>query len=77
MQKYSTETTNNNKMKLIQRLIISPIILLLLIFAYAMGCVKHFFNFVRYGGEWFSYSKDDPKRMDDIYRILKEQYDKQ
>lgn len=66
-----------NKQRLIPRLIISPIILLLLIFTYAFGCAKHFFRFVRYGGEWVSYTKDDPKRMEDIYKLLKEQHNQQ
>ena len=62
-----------NKRRMIPRLIISPIILALLICTYAFGCFKHFIKYIRYGGEWVSYTKDDPKRLEDIYKLLKEQ----
>jgi hypothetical protein len=62
-----------NKKRLIARLIVSPLILGLLIFAYSVGCIKRFVQYIRYGGEWLTYEKDDIKRMDDIYKLLKEQ----
>jgi hypothetical protein len=65
-----------NKRRIISRLIVSPIILVLLIVSYGIGCIKHFVRFIKYGGEWLSYTKNDAKRMDDIYKFLKENYDK-
>lgn len=61
-----------NKKRIIPRLIVSPIVFALLILTYAMGCVKHFIKFIRYGGEFMTYDKDDDKRMNEIYKILKD-----
>lgn len=62
-----------NKRRIVLRILVSPIILALLIFSYGLGCVKHFIKYIRYGGEWVTYTKGDPKRMEDIYKLLKEQ----
>jgi hypothetical protein len=66
-----------NKKRIITRIIVSPIILALLICSYVIGCAKHFVKYIRYGGEWITYTKDDPKRMDDIFKLLKEQNNEQ
>jgi hypothetical protein len=29
--------------------------------------------YIRYGGEWITYLKNDPKTVQDIYKLLKEQ----
>ncbi len=59
------------KRKIILRLIISPFLLCILIICYAVACFKHWILFIKYGGEWLTYKKDDPKRMEAIYEILK------
>lgn len=64
-----------NKRKFIQRLIVSPFILGILICSYTFGCIKHFGMYLKYGGEWITYTKGDPKRMEDIYKQLKEQHE--
>jgi hypothetical protein len=62
-----------NKRRIVSRILVSPIILALLIFSYALGCLKHFVKYIRYGGEWVTYTKGDPKTIGDIYELLKEQ----
>ena len=62
-----------NKKRIVFRIILSPIILTLLIFTYGIGCLKHFIKYIKYGGEWITYAKEDTKRMEDIYKLLKEQ----
>jgi len=59
--------------KLIIRLIVSPFILGLLIIAYTVGCLKRWIGFIKFGGEWINYEKGDPKTIQDIFKILKEQ----
>jgi hypothetical protein len=63
---------NMNKRKIISRIIVSPLILGILLFSYGKGCLKHFVKYLRYGGEWVTYSKDEPKSMQEIYKLLKE-----
>ncbi len=61
-----------NKQKLIQRLIVAPFVLVLLVVTYTFQLFKHWIGYVRYGGEFITYSKDDPKRLNDIFYLLKE-----
>lgn len=62
-----------NKQRIILRILVSPTIFILLIFTYGFACLKHFIKFLRYGGQWITYEKEDPKRMEEIYKLLKEQ----
>lgn len=62
------------KRKLILRLIVSPFILGLLLCTYTFGCLKHWIKFIRFGGEWLTYEKEDPKRMEHIFQLLKDQH---
>lgn len=61
-----------SKRKVISRVIVSPLIFWILLFSYGQGCLKHFVKYLRYGGEWVTYSKDEPKSMQEIYKLLKE-----
>jgi len=61
----------NNK-KIVLRLLVSPFILGILFITYTYQCVKHFIGFVRYGGEWVTYEKEQVKVMADIYKVLKD-----
>lgn len=65
-----------NNQKLVLRFIASPLILGILILTYSYNCIKHFLKYLRYGGEWVTYNNEDPKRMEDIYKLLKEHYAK-
>lgn len=62
-----------NKKRILLRLLVSPFILGILTVTYGKALFRHFIKFIRYGGEWITYEKEAPKRMDDIYKILKEQ----
>ena len=62
-----------NKRRLLLRIIVSPLILGLLIITYIHHCLRHFVVYIRYGGEWITYLKNDPKTVQDIYKLLKEQ----
>ena len=64
-----------NKNKILPRLIVSPFIFCILMVVYIMAFLKHFLGFIKYGGEWITYSKESPKRMQDIYNILETQYE--
>ncbi len=75
------ELINQKKMKmkdkkLIPRLLVSPFVLGILVVSYTYGCIKHWIGFIKYGGEWMTYAKDDTKRMEEIYKLFKEQYSK-
>jgi len=67
---------NMNKRKIVLRFLVSPFILAILTFAYGRNLLIHFFKFILYGGEWITYEKEEPKRMKDIYNLLKEQSEK-
>ena len=60
-----------NKHKIILRLLVSPIILLLLIITYLFSAIKRWVLFLRWGGEWINYDKNDRATIDDIYQELK------
>jgi hypothetical protein len=60
-----------NKKNLLARILVSPAILLLLAISYTYGFVKHFIGYIRWGGEWLTFHKDDRKNVDDIYKLLK------
>lgn len=63
-----------NKRNLILRLIASPFILGILLILYTHQLLKHFVKYIRWGGEWITYSKDDTVRMKDIFDWIKENY---
>ena len=62
-------------MKIALRILASPFILPLLLITYSYCTVKHFVKFLRYGGELVTYQKDEPKRMKDIYEMLRKMQD--
>ena len=64
-----------NKNRIILRLISSPFIFGMLLVFHLFHFIKHFIGIIRYGGELITYQKDDPKKVDDIYRFIKDKYD--
>jgi len=64
-----------NKKRIVLRFLVSPFILGILIVTYGKALFRHFIKFIRYGGEWITYEKEDPKRMQDIYNLLKDKLD--
>lgn len=60
------------KRRLVIRLIVSPFVFGVLLITYTWGLFSHFIKFIRWGGEWKTYQKDDPIRMEEIYKYLKQ-----
>jgi len=60
-----------NKRNFFIRILVSPAILLLLAISYGYEFVKHFIGYIRWGGEFITMHKDDRKKIDDIYELLK------
>ena len=58
-------------MKILIRLLASPFILGLYAVFSAARLIKAVYQFIRYGGEAIVYSKDEPKKLTDIYELLK------
>lgn len=62
-----------NKKRIILRLLVSIPILCVLLITYTWGAFKHWIGFLRYGGEWINYTKDDPKTIGILFELMKEQ----
>lgn len=61
-----------HKRKVVLRLIVSPFVFGILFVTYTHGLLKAFVKFIRWGGEWKTYEKEDPARMLEIYNFLKQ-----
>lgn len=59
------------KEKLLIRIFASPFIFGVLVVFYTFNMLRHFFGFLRYGGEWVTYRKNDKERINDIFLYLK------
>lgn len=57
-------------MRAVMRVLISPAILFLLIVTYFRGMIIHFYGYIRYGGEWYTYTKTDRHTVGEIYKEL-------
>lgn len=60
----------SSKYKLLIRLIVSPIILALMLVTYLVNTIRMFVMFIRYGGEWITYDKEDIASIEKIYRQI-------
>jgi hypothetical protein len=49
-----------------------PFLTVLVVIRAVIGTTKFLINFMMYGGEFISYSKDERKTISDIYILLKE-----
>ena len=58
------------EMKLIQRIIVSPLMLLLLLLYYLFHAVERWVSYLRYGGEVITYDKDSRKMIQDVYELI-------
>ena len=58
--------------KTILRFIVLPIILVLVLVTYNYWGLIKVIYFIRYGGEWITYHKDDRKTIQELYELLKE-----
>jgi hypothetical protein len=66
-----------NKKKLLIRIIVSPLILSLLFISYTYQAFSHWFLYLRYGGEWITYKKNDKVSIQGIYNRLKNETNEQ
>jgi hypothetical protein len=60
-----------NTKKIILRILVSPVILLMLMITYLFYSIMRWLSFMRYGGEFINYEKDDHITIKMIYRSLK------
>ena len=61
----------SSKFKLISRLIASPFVLGIVVTTFLMYAIRKWLLFVRYGGEWITYTPKEVKTIEDIYKHLK------
>ena len=57
-------------MKLIKRIIASPLILLLLLLYHLFLAVERWVSHLRYGGEVITYDRDSKKMIQDVYELV-------
>lgn len=62
-----------NRKKIIPRLLVSPFVLGLIIMSYIISAIVRWFHFIRYGGEWINYDKNERKHIQDVYSIVKDE----
>lgn len=58
------------KMKTLQRIIVSPIMLLLLLAYYIFHAIERWVSYLRYGGEIITYDKGSKKMIQDVYELV-------
>lgn len=59
--------------RFILRLIAFPFVLGIVLVAYNIYGLKNAWNFLKHGGEWSTYRKEDRATMQSIYQELKDQ----
>lgn len=58
--------------KYILRIIAYPFVLSTILIAYIYHAINNSMRFLRYGGEWIAYAKNDTKTIQDVYLKLVE-----
>jgi len=53
------------------RILIAPIVFVIYVITFSFLCFKGTFLFLKHGGEWITYTKDDKVSMAKIYEKLK------
>lgn len=59
-------------MKILTRILCSPFILAIMLFATLIKTIELWVMHVRYGGELITYNKGDQRLIHEIYELLKE-----
>lgn len=54
------------------RIIASPFVLGLILIAYILGAFKRWVQFLKYGGEWINYDKDETVTIQKIYEEIRD-----
>jgi hypothetical protein len=64
------------KIKILLRFMAFPFVLGLILISYNYAAIKRAFYFLKYGGEFINYEKNEQIRIHDIYLELKKKKDK-
>ena len=64
-------------MKIIKRILVSPLVLVIFLIFAIVHMIGKWRSFLRYGGEFITYNKNKPKKMQGIYDLIAEKYDTQ
>lgn len=59
--------------KFIARLLVSPFIAAMIIITYNLHAMRRVYLFIKYGGEYAEYDKDEHSTIHDIYLEIKNQ----
>ena len=73
-EEISMESQTNRKawkIRFFLRILMSPFLLCIILIKYNYHALKHTFLAVKYGGEWITYTKDEPKTIKDVFEELK------
>ena len=62
-----------NKRRLLLRLLSSPAVLFIILVAHNYFVIKRFIHFLRWGGEYINFEKNEKPTIETIYKLLKEQ----
>ena len=57
---------------MILRIIVAPFVLGIILTAYIYFSFRRTYHFIKYGGEWINYDRDDRITIQDIYQKLKD-----
>lgn len=63
-------------MKYFKRILAAPFIFVIALIHALFHTTKRTWQFIKYGGEITNYVKEDKKTIQDIYEILKENYER-
>lgn len=61
-----------NKQNLTLRIISAPLILCILLVAHNFFVFKRFWHYLKFGGEYINFEKDEKRTIKDIYEMLQE-----
>lgn len=61
------------KAKIILRVLAAPFVFFIILIPTSFNIIKRVAMFLRYGGEWINYTKDDKITIEMIYKQLKQQ----
>ena len=62
------------KFKVLMRILVSPFVFLLILVTYNLHAIRNTFMFLKHGGEWVTYAKDEKATMERIYDEVKKSY---
>ena len=57
---------------LLLRIIVCPFVLGIMLVKFNYVCLERLIYFLKYGGEWINYTKEDSVTIQKVYELLKE-----